>query len=123
MSDDFLAYLDELFSDFGPVTTRAMFGGHGVYHDGKILGIVIDDALYLKADAQTVPAFEAAGCAPFVYDAGGKVVAMSYWSLPAEAMDSSQAFLPWARRAWDAVLRKPIAMNKRAKRKRKPSER
>lgn len=119
MSDDFLAYLDELFSDFGPVTTRAMFGGHGVYHDGKILGIVIDDALYLKADARTVPAFEAAGCAPFVYDAGGKVVAMSYWSLPAEAMDSSQAFLPWARRGWEAVLRKPVAR----KPKPKPSKR
>ena len=113
MSDDFLAYLDELFSDFGPVTTRAMFGGHGVYHDGKILGIVIDDALYLKADAQTVPAFEAAGCAPFVYDSGGKVVAMSYWSLPAEAMDSSQAFLPWAKRAWEAVLRKPVGRKRK----------
>jgi len=53
MSAHFLAWLDELFEGFGPITTRAMFGGHGVYHAGKILGIVIDDALYLKADAET----------------------------------------------------------------------
>ena len=109
MSDDFLDYLRELFSDFGPIDTRAMFGGHGVYFDGRILGVVIDDELYLKADAETVPAFEAAGCMPFTYDAKGRQIAMSYWSLPAEAMDSPQAFLPWARRAWEATLRKPLA--------------
>jgi len=126
MSDDFLAYLDELFSGFGSVTSRAMFGGHGIYHQGKILGIVIDDALYLKADAETVPFFEAAGCAPFIYDAGDKQIAMSYWSLPAEAMDSPQEFLPWAQRAWEAVLRKPPARarKRRAKPPRKtPSRR
>ena len=109
MTNDFLAYLDELFSEFGPVTTRAMFGGDGVYHDGKILGVVIDDALYLKADAQTTPLFEAEGCVPFTYDAGDRQIAMSYWSLPADAMDSPQAFLPWAQRAWEAVLRKPVS--------------
>ncbi|KGQ19603.1 TfoX domain-containing protein [Lysobacter dokdonensis DS-58] len=117
MSDDFFDYLHELFSDFGPISTRAMFGGHGVYFDGRIIGIVIDDALYLKADDETKPAFEAAGCAPFVYESRGKVVPMSYWSLPADAMDSPQAFTPWARRANEAALRKPIkpARKKRAR--------
>ena len=117
MSEDFLAYLHELFSDFGPIDTRAMFGGHGVYHGGKIIGVVIDDALYLKVDSATKPFFEAEGCAPFTYDAGDRQIAMSYWSLPADAMDSPQAFLPWAQRAWEAVLRKPPsrARNRRAK--------
>jgi len=108
MSDDFLEYLRELFSDLGPITTRAMFGGHGVYFDGRIVGIVIDEAVYLKTDEATRDAFEAAGCAPFLYESGGKSVAMSYWSVPAEAMDSSQAFLSWARRANEAALRKPV---------------
>ena len=106
--DDFLDWLDELFSDFGPVSTRAMFGGHGVYFDGRIIGVVIDSALYLKADDQTRAAFEAAGCAPFVYTSRGKTVAMSYWSLPAEALDSPQAFRPWAQRAHEAAMRKPV---------------
>lgn len=114
--DDFLEYLRELFSDFGPIDTRAMFGGHGVYFDGRIIGVVIDEALYLKADAETRPAFEAAGCTPFVYESRGKTVAMSYWSLPAEAMDSPQAMLPWARRAVEAALRKPVGRSRRKKR-------
>ena len=45
MSDAFIEYLHDLFADFGPVSLRAMFGGHGVYHQGVIIGIVIDDGL------------------------------------------------------------------------------
>jgi DNA transformation protein len=115
MSEDFLEYLHELSEDFGPISTRAMFGGHGVYFEGRIIGIVIDDALYLKADDQTRPAFEAAGCAPFVYDGGSKRVAMSYWSLPESALDSAEDMQPWARRAIAAALRKPaVAARKKA---------
>lgn len=114
MGREYLDHLHELFSAFSPVTTRAMFGGHGVYRDGVILGIVIDEQLYLKVDAHTRAAFEAEGCAPFVYTSKGKVVPMSYWSLPATALDSPQEFRPWAQRAWEAALRKPAPKRREA---------
>ena len=107
MSREYLDYLHDLFADFSPVTTRAMFGGHGVYRDGVIIGIVIDDSLYLKVDDHTRTAFEAQGSVPFVYEAKGKSVPMSYWSVPEDALDTPQAFRPWAQRAWEAALRKP----------------
>jgi len=107
MSRDYLDYLHDLFSAFAPVTTRAMFGGHGVYRDGVIIGIVIGEILYLKVDALTRRAFEARDCAPFVVETKGKAVAMSYWSVPEDALDSPQDFRPWAQRAWAAALRKP----------------
>lgn len=107
MSREYLDYLHDLFSAFAPVTTRSMFGGHGVYRDGVIIGIVIDEALYLKVDGQTRAAFEARDCAPFVYEAKGRSVPMSYWSVPEDALDSPQDFRPWAQRAWEAALRKP----------------
>lgn len=126
MADDFIEYLKELFADFGDIGARAMFGGHGLYHEGVIIGIVIDEAVYLKVDAETRAAFQAAGCAPFVYDMKGKPLAMSYWSVPAEAMDSAQAMRPWAQRAYEAALRKPAkspkaAKKQRARRARRPS--
>ncbi len=95
-----------------------MFGGHGVYRDGVIVGIIIDDVLHLKVDAATRATFEAAGCAPFLYEAKGKQIPMSYWTVPDEALDSPQAFRPWAQHAWEAALRKPVAKKKAAK---KPS--
>ena len=48
MSREYLDYLHDLFSAFAPVTTRAMFGGHGVYRDGVIIAIVIGETLYLS---------------------------------------------------------------------------
>ena len=117
MGRDYLDYLHDLFSAFAPVTTRAMFGGYGIYRDGTIVGIVVEEAIYLKVDAQTRAAFEAAGSAPFVYEAKGKRVPMSYWSVPEDALDSPQEFRPWAQRAWETALRKPKPKPKKARAK------
>ena len=67
VNHDFLAYLQELFADFGAVSARAMFGGHGLYHDGLMFAVAFEDGLYLKVDTQTRALFEAEGCKPFVY--------------------------------------------------------
>ena len=107
MSDDFLAWLQELFSTLGRTRARAMFGGHGLYFEDRIFGIAIDQRLYLKVDELSAPGFRAAGCAPFVYEGGGRRVEMSYWTVPDEAMDSAEAMAPWLRLAWEAALRKP----------------
>jgi len=110
MNTDFIAHLHDLFAGLGPISSRAMFGGHGVYFDGLIIGIVIDDALYLKADDETRGHFEVAGCAPFVYRqrrGEPQPITTSYWSLPEDAMESPQAMLPWAKLAFGAALRKP----------------
>ena len=49
-----------------------MFGGHGLYVDDLFVALIAYERLYLKTDAQTRAAFEAAGCEPFVYDGEGK---------------------------------------------------
>src|SRR5688500_1355216 len=107
MTGAFLAHLHDLFGDAGAVTTRAMFGGHGVYLDGLIVGIVIDEALYLKTDALTRARFEAAGSTPFVYTGQAKPIETSYWSAPEDALESAQAMRPWVELARAAALRKP----------------
>ena len=102
---DFIAYLHELFADFGPVSTRKMFGGHGVFHDGLMIGLVADDELYLKADKISAPTFAAEGSTPFVYGKGSKQVQMSYYRAPAEALDDPAEMLPWAQLAFAAACR------------------
>lgn len=113
MSDDFITYLQDLFAPLGELSARRMFGGYGLYLDEVMIGVVMDDGLYLKADDVTQAQFEAAGSAPFIYDSGGKRVTMSYWSAPEAAMDSPQAMLPWARLALEAALRKMATPPKR----------
>jgi DNA transformation protein len=113
---EFIEYCIELLGSAGRPRARRMFGGHGLYLDDLFVALVTGERLYLKADAQTRPLFEAAGCAPFVYrrdDTAGQAVSMSYFSAPHEAMESPPLMQPWARLALAAALRaraaKPVA--------------
>jgi len=108
MKDDgLLAHVRELLDPLGRISLRPMFGGHGVYCDGLFFAIVIDGRLYLKVDDETRAHFQAAGCAPFVYEGRSAPVEMSYWHAPEQAMDSAEDMRPWARLAIAAAMRKP----------------
>ncbi len=100
----FVSHCMELLQALGSVRSKRMFGGWGLYVDDIIVGIIAFERLYLKVNEDTRPAFEAEGCEPFVYDAKNGSVAMSYWTAPADALDSPALMLPWARRALQAAL-------------------
>ncbi|MGI9308915.1 MAG: TfoX/Sxy family protein, partial [Gammaproteobacteria bacterium] len=61
---------------------------------------------YLKADKQSAPTFVAPGLSQFEYPKGGKMVAMSYYLCPEEALEDSEEMRAWARLAYEAALRK-----------------
>jgi DNA transformation protein len=106
MPNDFIAWCHELLAPLGPVRSRRMFGGHGLYVDDLFIALVFDDELYLKADAQTQPSFEAAGCPVFSYTtAQGQTGQLRYHRVPAEAMESPAQMAPWARLALASALR------------------
>lgn len=106
MTPEFADYVAELLEPLGRISLRKMFGGAGVYCDGVIFALIVDDVLYLKTDEHNRPAFEAAGCEPFSYLQRGEVaVSMSYSRAPDEAMDSHALMQPWARDALAAALR------------------
>lgn len=97
----------ELFEALGPVSIRKMFGGKGIYFDGVIVAIVIRGELMLKADAESAPEFEAAGCRQWTYTGSrhGKLVSMPYWNVPDSAFDDPDEMAVWARLAYEAGLR------------------
>jgi DNA transformation protein len=109
MADDFIAHLQDLFAPLGRVQAKRMFGGHGLYFDGLIFGLVIEGVLYLKVDEETKAAFTEAACQPFVYMGQKKPVTVNYWTVPEEAMETAQDMRPWAQRAMGAALRKANA--------------
>ena len=105
MSDDFVDYVMELLGPFGTVGARRMFGGHGVYLDGLMFALVLEDMLYLKADEMNRIEFEQAGCEIFSYARKGKRATLNFFRAPEDAMDSAELMLPWARTAYAAALR------------------
>jgi DNA transformation protein and related proteins len=102
---EFVSLALELLAPLGPTRAKPMFGGWGLYADGIFVALVADDRLYLKADAESAPAFAAAGGEPFVFETPAKRIEMSYWLPPAEALESPALMAPWARLAMAAALR------------------
>lgn len=115
--DSFVEYALELLEPLGPVQARAMFGGWGLYLGGVMFGLIIEGGLYLKVDDVTRPAFESAGCEPFIYQGAHKPTAMSYWTVPSDAQDDAHALLPWARRGVEASQRAAAKKKKPATKK------
>ena len=76
---EFTDYLCDVFLQFGSVTSRRMFGGHGLFFDNCMFGLVAEDTLYLKVDEQNVHYFVELDLPPFEYEKSeGRTMAMSY---------------------------------------------
>ena len=115
-------FLIDLFADFGPVTIRRMFSGFGFSADGTNFGLALRGGLYLRADDQTIPRFEAEGSKPFQYQTKTKTVTVgSYWQLPERLYDDPEELTVWARAALvaaqRAALRKPAKAKKKTMKK------
>lgn len=99
-------HIREIFQSLGEISIRKMFGGKGVYHDGRILAVEVNDELLLKADAESAPHFAAAGAVQWGYESkNGKKANMPYWSIPEAALDDPDEMAVWVRRAFEAALR------------------
>ncbi len=110
MADDPARYV-ELFAPVASVRVKRMFGGIGIWAGEGMIGLVADGVLYLKTDAATRPAFEAAGGRPFVYEGNGRRTQMSYWTPPDAFADDEAERARWTelarRAASSAGVRRP----------------
>ena len=102
---EFAEQLHEVFERFGPIQLRRMFGGHGVYREGRMFALIAGERLYLKTDDASRAHFEARQLAPFEYTRQGKTMRMSYYEAPPELFEDRDEAAVWARRAWEAALR------------------
>jgi DNA transformation protein len=143
-SKEFIAHVLEMMQPAGRISARAMFGGHGIYVDGLlppktpaasspkggtalarpggglIVGIVVDDVLYLKTDAETRATFVRRDLEPFRYTTKtGEIHSTSYYRPPDEALESPAAMREWLRLALSAALRSANRKKPRAPRQKR----
>ena len=98
VSAEFLNFVLDQLSPWGGVTARRMFGGAGLYRQGKMFGLLADDVAYLKVDDSNRARFINAGSTPFIpFPDRAKTTAMPYYSVPAEVLENREELCQWAR--------------------------
>ena len=96
-SPDFVAHVVDLLSAMGPVLSRRMFGGAGLYFDGLFFALVADDVLYFKADDTNRQDFLDAGSEPF--RPFPDKPSMGYYAVPDDVLDDADELARWAQKA------------------------
>lgn len=102
VSDEQIAHALELLDGVGPLTTRKMFGGLGLYCDSRIFAILMSDGvLKLKGAGHMIDVYEREGWERWTYSRAGsdKVTEMPYWTVPDALLDDPEGASDWARRA------------------------
>jgi DNA transformation protein len=104
--------LIERLTPLGAVAARPMFGGHGLYLDGLMFGLVWQDSVYFKVDDHNRGRFEAAGMSAFrPYEE--RDIVFSYFEVPARVLADGETARGWAAEAHQAARRATAAKSKR----------
>jgi DNA transformation protein len=100
-------FIRELFSSFRPVTIRRMFSGAGLFVDGVMFALVVDQTIYLKVDEANEPDFLREDLPPFGYTTSkGRRALTSYRRMPDRLYDDPDELAQWAGKALQAARRK-----------------
>ena len=112
---EYVAHIVDLLQLVGPVESKSMFGGFGMFLEGLMFGLVVGNELYLKVDTQNLQDYEDLGLQAFSFEKNGRQIKMSYYQAPEEAMEDAELLSDWASNAYDAAMR--AAAKKGGKRK------
>ena len=83
--------VEDVLGHIPGITSRAMFGGWGIYLDKIVVGIIAEGELYLKADKELVSKYKKLDLYPFTYSGQkGKKYEMSYMSVPIETLEDRE---------------------------------
>jgi DNA transformation protein len=108
-SQAFVEHVLDLLNASIPSTARKLFGGHGIYCEGLMYGLIDDDAFFLKADDECRQTYLDAGCRQWFYGGPEGPMAGGYYEPPSAAIDDPDEMRPWAAMGLAAARRKRAA--------------
>ena len=106
VSNDFLEYIQDQLREWGEISVRRMFGGAGLWRDGKMFGLVADDVVYLKVDETNRGKYEAACSSPLKPFDDHKTV-LSFYEVPPDIFESPVEFTEWVDESLTIQKKKP----------------
>ena len=87
--DDYANYIVDKLSGVCDVSSRAMFGGYGIFNESLMFALISDGVLYFKVDDSNREIYEKAGSSKFQHG-------ISYWEVPTEVFEDTARLYEWA---------------------------
>lgn len=78
-----------------------MFGGFGIFLQGKMFACIVEKELYFRCNAHSQKKFEQLGCKQFIFEsAGRRPIALPYFTLPDEILKNPRELPKWIQEAY-----------------------
>ena len=118
VSPSYREYVADQLSALTGVIIKRMFGGVGLYFDGRMFGLIDDDTVFFRVDDATRSGFLERGMSAFhPIRSNPKKVSQNYYQLPADVLEDTEQLVDWARKAIQASLSPTAAVATRARKR------
>jgi DNA transformation protein and related proteins len=103
-SSEQIASIMESLAALGTVTTRSIFGGAGIFVDGRLVGVLIDETLYLHADEANRDEYLVRGMKQFTPYPNVFNLQTDHFQVPADVLADPGVLCDWGRRSLAASI-------------------
>ena len=104
VKSDLASYVEEHLAFLGRLSTKSIFGGIGVFVDERLLGIVMEDKLYLHTDASNLGAYQERGMQQFKPYPNAFDLTTDHHQVPTDVLDDPQQLKEWGQQALAAAI-------------------
>jgi DNA transformation protein and related proteins len=98
------AYVTQELAFLGRISNRAIFGGVGIFIDERLLGIVIDETLYLHTDKSNLEDYLTRGMAQFKPYPNAFNLTTDHHQVPLDVLQNAELLKLWGERALTAAI-------------------
>jgi len=98
------SYVAEQLAPLGRISSRAIFGGVGVFIDDRLLAIVMGEKLYLHTDKSNLDDYVARGMPQFKPYPNAFDLTTDHHEVPQEVIDDAEQLKVWGERALNAAV-------------------
>lgn len=113
------SYVTEHLAFLGRISNRVIFGGVGIFIEERLLGIVINEQLYLHTDKSNLDDYVSRGMEQFKPYPNAFDLTTDHHRVPQEIIDDPEQLKDWGRRslvsAIEAAKAKQLAGIERAR--------
>jgi DNA transformation protein and related proteins len=116
-------YVTEQLAFLGRISNRAIFGGVGIFIEERLLGIVINECLYLHTDQSNIDEYLSRGMEQFKPYPNAFDLTTDHHRVPADIVENPDQLKAWGQRSLTAAIEaakaKQLAGIERARREKR----